>query len=57
MAALDDATTMSTDNTYAILDLYKGNSSTCKVPPSMTKDRGDEATVSPAMSVAQACSK
>ena len=57
MTALGDATTLSMADTFTILYLYRGARSICKVPPSMTEAGGDKATGSPALSVAQACSK
>ena len=57
MAALGDATMLSTEDTCAILDLYMGDGNIHKVPPSMAEARGDKAAGSQAMSVAQACSK
>ena len=57
MAALGNVTAMSTDNTCTITELYMSGVCAQKVPPSMAKARGDEATGSPATSVVQACSK
>ena len=57
MAALGDATAMSAENTCNIVDLYTSDKCTREVPPSTAEAGGDEATGSPAMSIAQACSK
>ena len=57
MASLGNATAMSTEDTFAIVELHTGDECTHKVPPSMAKAGGDKATGSPAISIAHACSK
>ena len=57
MATLGNATVMSTEDTCNIVDLYTIDGCSCKVPPSTAEAGGDEATGTPATSVALACSK
>ena len=57
MAALGVATAMCAEDTCALVDLYTSDECAHEVPPTMAEAKGDEAAGTPAMSVAQACSK
>ena len=57
MAALDDATAISAEDTCTSIELYTSNECAHKVPSSMVKAQGDEAAGLPVTSIALAYSK